>query len=157
MGLRLTILSTAAILLPVAAAAQTTPPTTPDPTQQNVPDEPAPPATAPGQTQTMPGEASQMTPPQTGQTPSGQTTGQAQAAATTKVTAGDLKAGASVYDQNGDLVGKIKTVKSKGAVVDTGTVSVDVPTASFAMGDKGLVIGMTKEEIEAAAKKPKSK
>jgi hypothetical protein len=156
MGLRLTILATAAILLPVAAAAQSTPPT-----QPSVPDEPmaGQSQTAPGQTQTtpgqsqaMPGEASQMTPPQTGQTPSSQASGKAEVALT-KVTAADLRAGVSVYDQKGDIVGKIKSTSSKGAVVDTGSVSVDVPTGSFAKGDKGLVIGMTRAEIEAAAKK----
>lgn len=139
-----------------AATAQTTPPAT---TQQTPPDEPGaatPPTnpssaapgqmqTTPGQTQTTPGEATQTTPPQT--------------AKAVPATAADLKTGSSVYDQNGDLVGKIKSVDSKGAVVDTGKVSVDIPLKSIAKNDKGLAIGMTKDEIEAAAQKspPKPK
>jgi hypothetical protein len=125
-----------------AAAAQTTPPTT---TQQPVPDEPGTPAspTTPGQTQTTPGEETQSTPG------SGQTASTQAVPATTA----DLKAGASVYDQNGALVGKIKSADSKGAVLDTGKVSVQIPLKGFAKTDKGLAIGMTKDEVEAAAKK----
>ncbi|HEY7006592.1 MAG TPA: hypothetical protein VH392_08935, partial [Sphingomicrobium sp.] len=129
-----------------AATAQTAPPPT---TQQTPPDEPGatPPATTqttPGQTQTAPGEASQTTPAQTGQTATVQTV---------PATAADLKAGAPVYDQNGNLVGKIKSADSKAAVLDTGKVSVEIPLKSIAKGDKGLAIAMTKDEIEAAAKK----
>jgi len=135
-----------------AAGAQTTPST-----QQTMPDEPGatpaqtkPSATAPGQTQSNPGQASQATPAQSGQTPS------AQAAPATEA---DLKVGTSVYDQNGGLVGKIKSTDSKGAVLDTGKVTVEIPLKGFAKNDKGLAIGMTKDEVEAAAKKtpPKPK
>jgi hypothetical protein len=135
------------------ASAQTTAP----PTQQTTPDEPGatpaqtkPSATAPGQTQSSPGRASQTTPAQTGQTP---------AAQAVPATEADLKAGTSVYDQNGDLVGKIKSADSKGAVLDTGKVTVEIPLKGFAKNDKGLAIGMTKDEVEAAAKKspPKPK
>jgi hypothetical protein len=122
-----------------AAAAQTTPQT---------PDEPR--TTAPGQTQTNPGQASQSAPAQAGQTTSVQAV---------PATSADLKAGNSVYDQNGGLVGKIKSVDSKGAVLDTGSVAVEIPLKGFAKTDKGLAIGMTKDEVEAAAKKspPKPK
>jgi hypothetical protein len=64
----------------------------------------------------------------------------------------DLKAGASVYDAKGGVVGKIVSVSAKGALLDTGTVKATVPATSFAKNDKGLVISMTKAEIEAAAK-----
>ncbi|HEY4071378.1 MAG TPA: hypothetical protein VGM04_07475 [Sphingomicrobium sp.] len=134
-----------------AANAQDAQPAT---TQQTTPDEPGatPPSTnpsstaqaTPGQTQETPGGASQSTPPESGQTT---------AAKAVPATAADLKAGNSVYDQNGDLVGKIRSVDSKGAVVDTGKVSVDIPLKSIAKGDKGLAIAMTKDEVEAAAKK----
>jgi len=70
-----------------------------------------------------------------------------------------VKAGVSVYDQKGGRVGKIESVSSKGAVVSTGTVKVSIPVSSFAKNDKGLVIAMTKAEIDASAKKstPKPK
>src|SRR4051794_35064775 len=87
-------------------AQTTTVPATPAQPAGTVPDEPATGrATAPGQTQTTPGQsqtspgqASQITPAQTGQTPSGQTV--------TSATTADVKAGVSVYDQKGGLVGK---------------------------------------------------
>src|SRR5690242_11414031 len=81
------------------------------------------------------------------------------AAANKPATAADVKAGVSVYDQNGGLVGKVDSVSSKGAVVNTGTVKAAIPVSSFAKNDKGLVIAMTKADIDAAAKKsaPKPK
>jgi hypothetical protein len=68
------------------------------------------------------------------------------------VTKADVKAGTSVYDQNGGVVGKVESISAKGAVISTGTVKATVPLSSFAKSDQGLVIGMSKAEIEAAAK-----
>jgi hypothetical protein len=177
---KLTVFSaTLALLLSTSAAAQTKPgpnaapppqatetQTPPSQPATTVPDEPgAPQPTAPGQTgstpgqeQAAPGAASQLTPPATGQTPSGQSVpDQSQAAQVTKATAADVKAGTSVYDAKGNLVGKVDSVSSKGAVVNTGTVKAAIPTSSFAKGDKGLILGMTKAELEAAAKKTETK
>jgi hypothetical protein len=181
---KLTVLSaTLAVVVWAPAAAQTKPgePTTPvQPTENQpaanqpaasqpaagTPDEPSAPqstapgqvGTTPGQEQTTPGEASQLTPATSGQTPSGQATpDQAQAAQVTKATAADIKPGTSVYDSKGNLVGKIASVSSKGAVIDTGSVKATIPTSSFAKGEKGLVFGMTKAELEAAAKKSEPK
>jgi hypothetical protein len=117
--------------------------------------------TTPGQSQTSPGQASQLTPAVTGQTPSGQAVPNeaatdAQAGQIAKATAADLKAGVSVYDQKGALVGKIVSSSAKGAILDTGAVKATIPAASFAKSDKGLVIGMTKSEIDATAKTTKA-
>ena len=124
-----------------------------------------PSATAPGQTQstpgqmqTTPGEASTMSPAQTGQTPSGQSVpsaaaAQAQSGQLTAAKLADAKAGATVLDQQGGTVGKIVSATAKGVVVDTGTVRATIPLSSFGKSDKGLVLSMTKEEIDAAAKK----
>lgn len=144
------------------ATTQQTTSTQPDTTQ---PDEPATPqSTAPGQTgntpgqlQTTPGEASQLTPAQTGTTPSGQSVPNEASSKTeesplTAVTKADLKSGATVYDDKGGEVGKIVSTSAKGAVIDTGTVKATIPTSSFAKSDKGLVIAMTKAQIDAAAK-----
>lgn len=152
MGLRVTILATAAILLPAAAMAQdmkptTTPPTAPQATA------PGQMGTTPGQEQATPGQASDLTPAVTGTTPSGQATGKVETAATTKVTKADVKAGAAIFDTSGNSVGKIDSVSAKGAVLDTGKVKVTVPISSLAKSDKGLVIAMTKAQVEAAAKK----
>jgi len=107
--------------------------------------------TAPGQMQTTPGEASDLAPGQTGQTPSGQTTGNA-APELTAATAADVKAGVSVYDQKGNVVGKIDSVTADGAVVSTGKIKASIPLSSFAKSDQGLVISMTKSELDAQAK-----
>jgi hypothetical protein len=79
------------------------------------------------------------------------------AAAAKPATAADVKAGVSVYDQNGGLVGKIESVSAKGAVLNTGTVKASIPISSFAKNDKGLVLAMTKASIDAAAKKSTTK
>lgn len=138
--------------------------TTTTPPTATTTDELAPQSAAPGQTgatpgqaQTSPGEASQLTPAQTGETPSGQATAQGQAEQPTAATAADVKAGVSVYDQKGGLVGKVESVSGKGAVVSTGTVKASIPVSSFAKGEKGLVISMSKAEIDAAAKETTAK
>lgn len=166
MRLSFSILASAAILVPAAAIAQDAQPAAAPPAAK-----PATPpqATAPGQTgttpgqeQATPGQASDLTPADTGTTPSGQTTANGAVnananakaeVATTKVTKADVKAGATLYDSSGASVGKIDSVTAKGAVLDTGKVKVTIPLSSLAKSDKGLVIGMTKAEIEAAAKK----
>ena len=146
----------AAIALSGAAIAQTTPSTTTT-TQPTNPDETVPGhsatapgkmQTTPGQTQAVPGEASQATPAVTGQTP---------AAQVTQATAGDVKKGVSVYDPKGDLVGKIDSVSAKGAVLNTGSTRAVIPVSSFGKGEKGLVVSMTKAEIDAAGKKSSPK
>lgn len=72
-------------------------------------------------------------------------------------TAADLKGGVEVYDQKGVRVGKIESVNTKGAVVNTGTARASIPVSSFAKNEKGLVLGMTKAELETAAKKKSPK
>jgi preprotein translocase subunit YajC len=75
----------------------------------------------------------------------------AQTATTAAPATADVKAGATVLDTKGGTVGTIASVSNNVAVVDTGTVKAGVPTSAFAQGDKGLVMAMTKVELEAAA------
>jgi hypothetical protein len=75
---------------------------------------------------------------------------------TAAATQADLKAGAEVYDTAGVTVGTIQSVTATGAVVASGKLRAEVPTASFAKNAKGLVIGITKAEFEAAVNKAKS-
>jgi hypothetical protein len=138
MGLRLTILATAATLLPAAAMAQDMQPTSPAPTT-------APAATATDQATPTAGQPADS--------PAATTATQTETAATTKVTKADVKAGAAIFDTSGNTVGKIDSVSAKGAVLNTGKVKVTVPISSLAKSDKGLVIAMTKAQVEAAAKK----
>ena len=115
--------------------------------------------TAPAQTQTTttkdtttvptnPVTGAPAGPPQSATTTSTTTT---EAAAIQPATAADVKKGASVYDQKGGTVGTIESVTAKGAIVSTGKVRVPIPVSSFAKNDKGLVISMTKAELDAQA------
>ena len=140
-----------ALVISSTALAQAKPPVQPDEPQASAPGQTQ---TTPGQSQTTPGEASQLTPPDTGQTPSGQPAAdQAQANQLAKATAADIKKGMTVHDSKGGVVGKIVSSDSKGVVVDTGTLKASIPLSGFGKSDKGLVIAMTKAELEAAAKK----
>jgi len=65
-------------------------------------------------------------------------------------TATDFSAGVQVRDQTGGVVGTIETADATGAVVSTGTVRARLPIASFGRNAQGLVIAMTKAELEAA-------
>ena len=67
--------------------------------------------------------------------------------------AADVKKGAAVSDQKGGTVGKVDSVDAEGVVISTGSVRAKVPLSSFGVGEKGLVIGATKAELEAEAKK----
>jgi preprotein translocase subunit YajC len=69
----------------------------------------------------------------------------------------NVAVGASVMDTKGGTVGTIAQVNGDIAVVDTGTVKASVPTSAFAAnGDKGLLMGMTKAELEAAVQGAKA-
>ena len=76
----------------------------------------------------------------------------------TAATADDLKKDVEVYDQSGGLVGKIDLVKGDAAIVNTGKARAEIPVASFGKNEKGLVVAITKADIDAqakSAKKPK--
>lgn len=176
-----TVVGALALATSAGATAQAQPPAqqTTSTTTQQAPDQtqttttnstttavPGTPAT-PAQTQTTTTRSTTTTPTDS---MTGQPTGPSQSATTTATTttnagaakpatAADVKAGVSVYDQNGGLVGKIESVSAKGAVLNTGTVKASIPVSSFAKNDKGLVIAMTKASLNAAAKKstPKPK
>jgi hypothetical protein len=80
------------------------------------------------------------------------TTTTSSADAVETATAADVKSGVSVYDQHGGLVGKIESVSGANAVVNAGGTRAAIPVASFAKSSKGLVISMTRAELEASAK-----
>jgi preprotein translocase subunit YajC len=69
----------------------------------------------------------------------------------TAATAADLRAGAAVVDTQGGAVGTIESVDAEGAVVSTGTVRAKLPLSSFGRNDRGLVISLTRAQLEAAA------
>ncbi|WP_260922979.1 hypothetical protein [Novosphingobium sp. 9] len=58
--------------------------------------------------------------------------------------------GAKVYAPDGSDVGTVEQVANGVVTVNTGTARAGLPTSSFAMRAKGLTIGMTKAQVEAA-------
>ena len=162
----------AAVALSTAAIAQTTTPptsTTTTTTQTQPATTETPPTTS--QTTTTQTQPTTTTEPTTTQT----TTTQTQPATTTEpattttqttttktgqvtlATAADIKAGLSVYDEKGGLVGKVESVSPKGAIVNTGDAKAEIALSSFGKNDLGLVVSVTKAEIDAKAKEGKPK
>jgi hypothetical protein len=74
------------------------------------------------------------------------TTQSAPAAAST---AADVTVGANVVDSKGQPVGTIESVTGGNAVLSTGTAKASIPTSAFAKGPNGLVVGISKAELEA--------
>ena len=72
---------------------------------------------------------------------------------TVPVQAADLAiaAGAAVVDTTGAPVGRIEAVQGNVAVISTGTARASVDVASLRPGAGGLVIGMSRAELEAAS------
>jgi len=57
-----------------------------------------------------------------------------------------------VYDQSGALVGKVDSADSDGAIINTGKARAEIPLTSFGKNDKGLVVSVTKADLDAQAK-----
>jgi hypothetical protein len=55
-----------------------------------------------------------------------------------------------VRDQQGGLVGTVETADATGAVVNTGTAKGRLALNSFGRNSQGLVIAMSKAQLEAA-------
>lgn len=74
------------------------------------------------------------------------------AAASTAPTASAANptAGAKVYDAEGGEVGTVEAVQGDIVTVSTGTARAGLPKTAFVNRDKGLTIGMTKAQLEAA-------
>jgi hypothetical protein len=105
------------------------------PTQTPPPADPAVPATQ-TQTQTQAGAQTQTPPPGGPVTPA---------------TASDIRSGVQVRDTSGAMVGTVESVDATGAVVATGTVRAKLPLNSFGRNAQGLVISLTRAQLEAAA------
>jgi hypothetical protein len=68
-----------------------------------------------------------------------------------------LAKGASVSDTSGGTVGTIEDVTAEFATVATAKNKVRLPLNAFAAGTDGPVIGMTAEQLDAAAEAAKPK
>jgi len=60
------------------------------------------------------------------------------------------KAGDTVYDTAGEVVGTVESINGQTAVISTGTNKATVPLSALASGSKGPMIGMTKAQLDAA-------
>lgn len=58
--------------------------------------------------------------------------------------------GAQVFDPEGNQVGTVESVQGDVVTVSTGTARAGLPKTAFAIRKKGLTIGMTKAQLEAA-------
>ena len=63
-----------------------------------------------------------------------------------------MTAGAQVSDTAGAAVGTVETVDADSAIVSTGSVRADIPISSFGHNGQGLVLSMTRAQLEAAAR-----
>jgi len=66
------------------------------------------------------------------------------------------KAGDTVYDQAGDVVGTVEKVEGANFVISTGTNRATLALTTLATGPKGLVIGVTKAQLDEAIVKSQS-
>lgn len=81
-----------------------------------------------------------------------QTPAAAPAAAQVEVTAG-----AKVFGPQGVEVGTIKSVSGGTAVVDTGKHSAALPLSAFGRDAKGLLVSMTREQLDTAVEAAEAK
>jgi hypothetical protein len=73
-----------------------------------------------------------------------------QAATVATATVAEVRAGSRVFDIAGGEVGTVESVDENGAVVSTGSARARLPFTSFGKNDHGLVISMSKAQLEAA-------
>jgi hypothetical protein len=60
------------------------------------------------------------------------------------------KAGDTVYDQAGEVVGTVEKVEGANFVISTGTNRATLALNTLASGPKGFVIGVTKAQLDEA-------
>ena len=65
----------------------------------------------------------------------------------------NITTGATVTDAKGGAVGTVESVSGDNAIVSTGTAKATLPFTAFAQGPNGLMIGMSKADLEAAVAK----
>lgn len=64
--------------------------------------------------------------------------------------AASTKAGDTVYDSSGQVVGTVESVSGDNFVISTGASKATLPVSALASGPNGPTIGMTKAQLEAA-------
>jgi hypothetical protein len=74
------------------------------------------------------------------------------AAKATADTQAQIAAGTEVKGKAGESVGKIEAVDAQFVTLAMGSAKIKLPRAAFGAGPNGLMVSMTKAELEAAAK-----
>lgn len=92
--------------------------------------------------------AQESSPPPESEAPAASSSG----GATSAATEADITTGKTVYDKNGEVVGTVESSSAAGAVVKTDSARVQIPLTGFAKNDTGLVLGLTKAEVDSAAR-----
>jgi len=82
---------------------------------------------------------------------SAETSTEAEAGPVTAAEPTDFRTGIEVRDTQGGLVGTVESVDGEGAVVSTGSLRAKLPFQSFGKNNLGLVISLSRAELEAAA------
>jgi hypothetical protein len=67
------------------------------------------------------------------------------------------KAGDTVYDSAGEVVGTVDSVSGETFVLSTGSSKATLPMSALANGSKGPTISMTKAQLEAAVRQATGK
>ena len=142
----------ASIALPLAAANAQADQAATQPAQDQLPTDTATDQGMTGQMQTDPSSGAGTA--STG-TPAGGTT---DGGAISAATSADFTTGATVRDPLGGTVGTVESATAGGVVISTGAHRVQLPAASFGKNAQGLVISLSKAELDAqasaAAQKP---
>jgi nitrous oxidase accessory protein NosD len=81
----------------------------------------------------------------------------AAAPALAQTAAVEVTAGATVYGPQGNEVGKIDKVDGTTAVVNTGKHNAALPTSAFGKNEKGLLVSMTREQLDSAVEAAEAK
>lgn len=71
-------------------------------------------------------------------------------AQTTAAPSVEVTVGATVYGPQGAEVGKIEKVEGGTAVLNTGKHSASLATSAFGKNEKGLLVSMTREQLDGA-------
>lgn len=78
------------------------------------------------------------------------------AAASAATAATSVAVGAKVFGPQGEEVGTVESVSGETVVLNTGTNRATLAASSLGTSDKGLTIGMTKQQLDAAVQQAAS-
>lgn len=112
---------------------------------------PAGDATTPAESTTPPADAPAASDAPAAADTTAQPAPAADAGAIVAATAADFSAGATVRDPQGGEVGTVESSTATDAIVATGINRVQLPLSSFGKNNNGLVLGLTKAQLDAQA------